>query len=349
RHGRKGEAEVVIGGASGLAGRPRQEALPEGVTVPALPLLFSPLSSPLPLGEDERLAPSGPKGIEFVRTLDLERDRYLLDHRLDGKPVLPFAFAMELMAEVAAASQPSLEVVEVRQQRLLKGIVVEGEQPICVRAKPRASDKNGASGVCVDVAIHSLGAAVRAHYRALVELTPAIEATAAPPAVRLPARLKRMPLTVREAYEQWLFHGPLFQRILSVEGFEPVGTRATLLPSSPAGCLTGFGGGGWLFDPILVDAAFQMQVIWARHHWDVTLLPSSVLSYRRFARMGDMDGPIRHEMVIRPESRPPTCRADHYFYDANGRLLMSIADVEGTGARALNRLAQAEPTAVAQR
>ena len=54
--------------------------------------------------------------------MDLERDLYLRDHRLDGRPVLPFAVALELMAEVAAAGWPDREVIAVRHVRLLRGI-----------------------------------------------------------------------------------------------------------------------------------------------------------------------------------------------------------------------------------
>ena len=52
-------------------------------------------------------------------------------------------------------------------------------------------------------------------------------------------------------------------------------------------------------------------------------------------------GPVRHELRIRPESGPPLCHADHWFYDSEGRLLATLEDVVGVGAHALNRLAGA--------
>jgi hypothetical protein len=42
---------------------------------------------------------------------------------------------------------------------------------------------------------------------------------------------------------------------------------------------------------------------------------------------------------IRPENQAPLSHADHVFYAADGRLLATIADMEGTGSPALNRLA----------
>src|SRR2546423_62472 len=47
------------------------------------------------------VSPMTERSLEIVRTLDPEHDLYLQDHRLDGRPVLPFAVALELMAEVA--------------------------------------------------------------------------------------------------------------------------------------------------------------------------------------------------------------------------------------------------------
>jgi len=86
RHGRKGEAEVVIGGASGIgpapAGTGTGDALLEGA-----------IRTP---GEQGALS--------VDRRFDLTRDPELTDHRIDGRPVLPFAYATELMAEVAHAA-----------------------------------------------------------------------------------------------------------------------------------------------------------------------------------------------------------------------------------------------------
>jgi NAD(P)-dependent dehydrogenase (short-subunit alcohol dehydrogenase family) len=93
RRGRKGEAEVVIGAATGLS-----EIEPAAVHPSRQPLL-----------RDSELSHTG-AGIEAVRKLELARDRYLHDHRVDGHPVLPFAAAMELMAEAAALTSPGTKV-----------------------------------------------------------------------------------------------------------------------------------------------------------------------------------------------------------------------------------------------
>ncbi len=146
-------------------------------------------------------------------------------------------------------------------------------------------------------------------------------------------------MPVEQAYRDWLFHGPVFRRIVSIERIGPSGASAWLLPSSPSEALDTPDGARWIVDPILVDGAFQMQVIWARMHWDVTLLPAEVGSIHRFDSLNVSDGPLRYELRIRRESSAPLCHADHYFFDRADRLVGRLRDVVGAGSRELNRLA----------
>ena len=85
-----------------------------------------------------------------------------------------------------------------------------------------------------------------------------------------------------------------------------------------------------------VDAALQVQVLWARRHWDVTLLPTFVagVRLRRPLRAGR---PLRHCLRVRPGSRAPIAVADHWLYDGD-ELVATLTGVEGVGTRALNRL-----------
>jgi hypothetical protein len=96
----------------------------------------------------------------------------------------------------------------------------------------------------------------------------------------------------------------------------------------------------WLLDPVLLDSALQVQVLWARLQWDVTLLPAEIGGYILVgaAREGV---PVRHELRICSASNPPLCQADHWFYDPAGRLLALFQGVVGVGTQTLNRLAGA--------
>jgi hypothetical protein len=179
----------------------------------------------------------------------------------------------------------------------------------------------------------------RAHYRALVDLRPAGSAAEIPQVAPF-GELAPFPMTVAEAYRDLLFHGPLFQRIASIDGMDERGASAVILPSTPGGCLRGSSGATWLLDPVMVDCAFQLQVVWARQQWGMTLLPGSIDSVVRSAvdTSEAVEG-IRLELRIRPGSTPPLCSADHYFYAPDGRLLAALTNAQGVGSKALNRLA----------
>ena len=279
-------------------------------------------------------------------TLDLERDRYLGDHRIDGRPVLPFAAAMELMAEAAVAGAPGRTVTGLREIRLLDGVALEHERA----ARVRIDTATRAGGEEVEVTIAPTDGG-RAHYRAVVELGDPVGRYAprfararqgaasheAPAALADPSPF---PFEIEDAYRDLLFHGPLFHGIVEIDAIDEQGASALLAPSSPGPCVAGTDGMRWLLDPVLLDSALQVQVLWARLQWDVTLLPAEIGGYTLVgaAREGV---PVRHELRICPASNPPLCQADHWFYDPHGRLLALFQGVVGVGTQTLNRLAGA--------
>ncbi len=191
------------------------------------------------------------------------------------------------------------------------------------------------------------------HYRGVVELGPRTGGADLEEPARSVGETSTLdnatpfPMSVADAYHDWLFHGPLFQGISAIEAIGPSGARAALRHSSPGVCLSGNPGGDWLIDPVVIDSALQMQLVWARHHWDVTMLPSTLQEYRHFRPLrseprsqrgtNEVAG-IRYELRIRPESQAPICHADHFFYGADRHLLGVLTGMMGVGSAALNRL-----------
>src|SRR5262249_30719587 len=151
----------------------------------------------------------------------------------------------------------------------------------------------------LEVAVEAADEPGRTRYRASVELRPP---GAAAPAVA-PADDSHLigagppPRPLAELYRDWLFHGPLLHGIAPIGAIGPGGARATLRCSAPADCLAGQPAGDWLIDPVVVDSAFQLQVIWARLHWDVTLLPARVGAYERLGPR-PASGRLRLEMRL---------------------------------------------------
>ena len=221
------------------------------------------------------------------------------------------------MAEVAHAAT-GRPVAALEGIRVLAGITL-ADDGIAVHADATPA------GDAVDVALAAADQPGRVRYRSRALLR-----AAAPPAAPAPLDgAPAFPMPVADAYRDLLFHGPLFQRVVSVEAMDERGLSAVVRSSAP--------GARWWLDPVTVDCALQLQVVWARLHWDVTLLPAEIGGARVFAPLvGDA---VRLELRVRPEAKPPLCHCDHVFLGPDNRVLATLTDVVGTGSKALNRLA----------
>lgn len=320
-YGRKGQAEVVIG--DGPWNRAASTELTS--THIAFPLLHG---TPLKVGYDH--------GVEVVLALDPERDRYLQDHRIDGKAVFPFAVAMELMSEVVQQGWPELVVTGIQSARRFQGIVLDGEgQKIRVVAKPQCgiSAEQGISRL--DVTIAGLNQDKLPYYSATVEVGNQLPLSPEYNAEML-SRLQPFPMSADEAYKKWLFHGPCFQGISKVDGFNDKGISAVLLPSVPSVCLNRKVDSPWLIDPVVIDSAFQLSILWERAHYDMTFLISRVGSYRRFGSFSNQ--PVRCWAEMHAGAGGHLLSTNFRFVDERGKVIALIEEMEGSCSKELNRI-----------
>jgi hypothetical protein len=348
-YGRKGEVEVVMGGGTWLEQVDPAElaALSQPATAPAASMAAggTPLLRP---GMAIDHTPDG--GVEATYLLDARRDLYLFDHCLEGQPVLPYAMALELMAEVAAWGWPSLHVSHVQGLRLLQGIVLErlaspageedGAEPqystreLQVTARPVSLRSGG--GQDVEVTISTRVPVQRIHYRGVVTLLPALPAAPADTSGPL-AAATAFPLSLPDAYRQWLFHGPRMAGIAAVDAIGERGITGSLIPSSPQRLLAGGATGAWQIDPVVVDSGLQLLLLWTRRTLDMTGLPASLSTYHRFGPLADPQ--LRCELRLHPETgMGPALRCDIAFVGTGGRLLGLMETMEVTVSKALNRL-----------
>ena len=322
RSGGKGQVEVIVGNGP-------------WESVEAIQPSFTSLVFPLLNGVSQRVGKGG--GFEITLPLNPARDRYLQDHRLDGNPVFPAAMAVELMAEVAQRGWPDWKVVGIRSLRVLRGIVMGGSiQEILVTARPQSDPSHESMLLEIDMEIATLEQPSNACYRASVQLA---ESFPAPPPYN-PRRLTDLcpfPAAVEEAYRRWLFHGPSFQGISTIEGLNERGISALLIPSSPSQCLFGNAGGPWLVDPVLLDCGFQLAILWERAHHDMTPLPSRFTSYRLFGSPPSLD--VRCYLEAKSSSEGHCLLADIYFLDESGKVIGLMEEMEFACSKTLNRLA----------
>ncbi|MEZ5124606.1 MAG: polyketide synthase dehydratase domain-containing protein, partial [Solirubrobacterales bacterium] len=141
------------------------------------------------------------------------------------------------------------------------------------------------------------------------------------------------PLSVQELYDRWLWHGPALQAIASIDAYGPDGLDATLRASAS-------GTGSWRLDPVVVDAVFQLGIVWSRQTLDRTALP---------ARVGRVEGaislpagtPVRCRLRLTAQAGGGLLTGRAALLDPDDRPLAVLAGIELSCSADLNRLGTA--------
>jgi acyl transferase domain-containing protein/NAD(P)H-dependent flavin oxidoreductase YrpB (nitropropane dioxygenase family) len=324
--GRRDEADVIWGGplfhTRGEARATVTQAPPASLDMPLL-------------SGGATLQQNG--SVLVVRDTDPQVDRFLLDHQLDATPVMPMAMALELFAEVAAVTNPGKQVAAVHDVKLLRGLPFHKGEPRQLRIK--AANASTQEGPRFSLRLETDAQATEVHYTAMVELRDG-SATQSPRVEPLVLKTPvAFPLSVPAAYATWLFHGPLFAGIARVDALGENGIIGELTPSRPAELFAYAPSGAWIVDPVIVDSALQLIILWSRHYLDSTPLPSRLGTCRTWAPLGA--GPVKCEVEIQLKPGSATLVNDIRFYDADGRLCVHMVGMELNVSKALNRLAGA--------
>ena len=262
----------------------------------------------------------------YISELNLERYPILDHHRLDGKPVVPFALMAEWFGHGALHNNPGLQLAGLDDMRLLKGIVLEDRQrPIRILAAPAKS--NGDS-ITVNLELRdgiTDGAEV-IHSKATALLTDRLPS---PPPYEIPADLKNAAYdrAVSQIYADILFHGQALQGIRRVRSCLASGMLADLgTAPTPGAWIQTPPRNHWIADPLAMDGAFQMASLWCYEETGRVSLPSFSASYRQYCRRFPSQ-PIQAVLAIRDVSRYKLV-GDFTFLDQDGKVLATITGYE---------------------
>jgi acyl transferase domain-containing protein/NAD(P)-dependent dehydrogenase (short-subunit alcohol dehydrogenase family) len=261
--------------------------------------------------------------LAFEKTLDLASHPILRDHVLDGRPVLPLALTLEWLAHGALHQNPGLVFHGCNDLRVLHGVIL-GETQVTVRVVAgKAVRSDGLFLVPVEFRSTHDGREVL-HARAEVVLT--TDLPPAPDAREAPAG-RPYPRGLEEIYQDLLFHGPEFQGIEKVEGCDERGISACIrCAPPPAVWIRNPLRQKWLADPLVLDASFQMMILWSAEQHAAPSLPCRAARYRQFRRSFPVDG-VR--VVIRvTRSNDLHALADIDYLDGNGRVVARMEDYE---------------------
>ncbi len=319
RWGNNQEVELVAGIFEGV---PQEVMAPETATSKT----NFPLLPTLPV-----MQPNGSVSLE--KTITLTSDPYLNDHRLDGKPVVPAAGALEYMAQLVQAAWSDWVVAEVRDLRVWRGIVLETEAGKTVLLKARASTHADSQSLQVIAEIVDPQKQIP-FYRASFNLCQNLEEA---PEIRISELAENSSLDVGLAYRDCCFHGEMFQLLTSIDQFTPEGVSAQVRSSNPGLWLNQPQAQNWLFDIGLVDASLQMALIWTHIQGDTGGLPAHFGSIKRYGN-SPLEANLRFELRVK-EFTPTSMIFDALLLDSQDCVRMWLQDMTNTCSKALKRLA----------
>ena len=219
----------------------------------------------------------------FRRTVDVESLPVLASHVIDGHAVLPMAIMLEWLAEGAIHRNPGLVVTGIDDLRLLKGVILNPGPQTSVEVRVGKAVRHGSQFV-VPTELKGIVAGGREFAHARADIILADRYTTGSRMLS-EAVLHPYPNLPADIYRSILFHGPALQGIDRVEG---LGDRAVAgwvsTAPEPAEWLDRPLRSAWLTDPLAIDCAFQLVVLWCRDRLGANSLPTAIGSYRQFRR-----------------------------------------------------------------
>ena len=256
---------------------------------------------------------------------------FLDDHRIGGKPVLPFVMVLEWMVAAAQEEYSEYHVAGVRDLAVLKGIVLDdNDKTLTLEWTPTtvSSTSDGALSFRLlgDIGPMNLPTV---HYKGTVELSRTPIATNRFPGSNGLGK-SAYPYSVEEAYERFLFHGPGLQGIRKIVGMSDHGIVAHLDTSRPK--QLGVDKTLWETDPVALDSALQLVGLWVREKRGASALPCYVEEYQQFA-------PFRARVTCHIEMEPTKTAKGTFkvtFVDDEGRIVANVNGGQYASRKGLN-------------
>ncbi len=263
----------------------------------------------------------------FERTLTIEDHPFLRSHVLDGHAVLPMAMIIEWFAHGALHGNPGLRFHGFNELRICKGVIFDQQQPSTLQVLAGRAEKRETFYI-VPMELQSIGqdGRITLNARADIVLTGKL-----PVGIR---SITDVPTTPYEPphgtiyHRERLFHGPDLHGIQEVEGCSAKGIAALVKRApAPTSWIKQPLRSNWLTDPLAIDSAFQLMILWSFQRTGAGSLPTFAGRYRQFSETFPKDGV---QIVIKVTSqREHGATADMEFLDrTSGKLVARLEDYE---------------------
>jgi len=276
----------------------------------------------------------------FERTLTIEDHPFLRSHVLDGHAVLPMAMIIEWFAHGALHGNPGLRFHGFNDLRICKGVIFDQDNPSTLQVLAGRAEKRETFYV-VPVELQSIGSdgRVTLNARADIVLTGKL-----PVGIRSITELPTTPYEPHHGtiyHRERLFHGPDLHGIQLVEGCSAKGISAQVKRApAPTSWIKKPLRSTWLTDPLVIDSAFQLMILWSFQRTGAGSLPTFAGRYRQFSETFPKEGV---QVVIKVTGqREHGATADIEFLDrTSGKLVARLEEyecvIDGSLARAFQR------------
>lgn len=228
--------------------------------------------------------------LTFKREIDVEQYPVLESHVLDGSPVVPFALMTEWIGHGALHDNPGLFLQGIDDIRILNGIKI-GHNKRLIRLMTGKPKKKG-SIFEVDVEIRD---GIKSNVEVIHTRAKAIlsDKFSEPPILDISAYagFKSYFRSMEEVYDKILFHGIKLRGIKEIISYSPHGMLARISSApSPVKWMKEPLRSNWIGDPLVLDSAFQMAIIWCFEEMGVVSLPTYSASYRQYRNKFPSEG-----------------------------------------------------------
>jgi NAD(P)-dependent dehydrogenase (short-subunit alcohol dehydrogenase family) len=224
------------------------------------------------------------------REIDVHTYPILDAHILDGKPVVPFALIAEWLGHGALHENPGLLLHGLDDMRIFHGIKLDQKKKLIRLMAGKTRKKGSIFEVTVEIRNGIKDNRDIIHSSARAILTDKIEK---PPSFDKSQYMgiNGYSRTIDEIYEKILFHGLELRGIREIIGYSPrsVAARISSAPA-PATWMTDPLRSKWIADPLVLDCACQMAIIWCFEERKTLSLPSYSASYRQYRDAFPTDG-----------------------------------------------------------
>lgn len=257
------------------------------------------------------LGPTPTQAVEFM--LSAEKVPPLRDHVLNGNMVLPFALALQYLAEAAIRRLPDHHFVECRDLRVLHPVQIEpaGETRILIECDGQESAESQVA-VAVRLSVDN-----RVCYRATIYLDNS-------PLVH--RHLEAAADATADCYGTELFHGSAWHAISTVGFVNNAGIDVTACTAPlPWRWLRDGAVRTWHVDPLMVDCALQAIIVYTQRQLGLPSLPTAIGRLQLHDPYHSGAVQIR---VQATQADPPMIRANVTITANDGRPVATIEDCE---------------------